>query len=299
MRFSEHFGIQLPQEQLEFVDIPLETDIQLFVDPYALALGTDAFSVEATHLTMTFFHRVVGLLRSPQPHDALSLLQVLMEPNEVHLGFSTSEPQGRGVGDVQAQQLYDRLVTSQAVQTGFLQDLADCELVIPGIGSDKISDITVNTIRAALISFTQGQCELHSVPTSPVSAGAVWHANGHHWCQNEVHELPSYCGQRVLLVPKHIVRRKMALDYGDYYQQYVLTFLQEHYLSAGERLVTLLRSGERRVYKKHVSQVHPNSKGYLYDFSLQHPEVLSRYKRDAAAEDHPLSDAAIEELQPA
>lgn len=37
-RFADHFGLGLTQYQLDFVNVPLHTDIKLFVDPTPLAL---------------------------------------------------------------------------------------------------------------------------------------------------------------------------------------------------------------------------------------------------------------------
>ena len=79
----------------------------------------------------------------------------LREPNQTRFGLSRGDrPHGRGVGADQALELYDALSQSAAVQTGLLKDLEDCELLIPGISSDKISDITTNIIRPNLIEYT-------------------------------------------------------------------------------------------------------------------------------------------------
>ena len=36
MRFSEFFGIKRNQSELDFVDVPLDTDIEVFLDPAAI-----------------------------------------------------------------------------------------------------------------------------------------------------------------------------------------------------------------------------------------------------------------------
>ena len=51
----------------------------------------------------------------------------------------------------------------------FLASLEECELMIEGIGRDKISDLTTNVIRTHLIEYTQDQCTLHGVPLQNVA----------------------------------------------------------------------------------------------------------------------------------
>jgi hypothetical protein len=41
-RFSTYYGLVKSQAELDFVDVPLETDIRLFVDPYALSVASVA-----------------------------------------------------------------------------------------------------------------------------------------------------------------------------------------------------------------------------------------------------------------
>jgi hypothetical protein len=96
--------------------------------------------------------------------EARDLLAHLREPTETRFGLSSKRPAGAGIGPHQAQQLFEALRDSSAVTTGLLSSLEECELMIEGIGRDKISDLTTNVIRAHLIEYTQQQCKLHGVP---------------------------------------------------------------------------------------------------------------------------------------
>ncbi len=52
---------------------------------------------------------------------------------------------------------------------------------MPGIGSDKISDLTVNVIRGELTAYTEEQCALYGVPTEYVPAGTFWNPEDQRW----------------------------------------------------------------------------------------------------------------------
>jgi hypothetical protein len=105
MEFSRAFGLRTTQAELDFVDVDLERDAPLFVDPFAISQRLDSLSQEC-HLTLhAFFQRIVDAIRAGDDADAQSLLLQLREPNETRLGYSTQRPQGAGIGTMQARQL--------------------------------------------------------------------------------------------------------------------------------------------------------------------------------------------------
>jgi hypothetical protein len=278
MKFSGHFRLRQSQAELDFVDITIDEDTPLFVDPSTFGDREDEWSARCHNLVVSFFQSAIDAIRTGHNDRAIALLNNLSEPNETCLGFSSARPSGRGVGGQQAADLHQRLAASRAVRTGMLTDLQECELLVPGIGPDKISDITTNIVRIALIEYTQDQCRLHGIPMrGTIASGLLWDPHNHRWYQEYV-ELPVVRGRKLLLVPKFSVRYGLSFSHGQFYQHYVLNFLRDQYLSTGNALVKVLKSGERVVYKKDVSERHPLTKDFLFEFSTHNPGVLHRYK---------------------
>lgn len=296
IRLSRHFRLSKCQAELDFVDVSLSGDMPLFIDPHALSKREDIWSIEASNLVVDFFQQVIDYIRIGEDDKAQALLSYLKEPNDTGLGLSRKKRQGRGVSGQQSLDLFEHLKDSTAARTGFLKDLEDCELLIPGISSDKISDITTNIIRQKLVEYTIDQCELLSIPTQNVPAGRFWDPHRHEWAEEKFADLPIYKGQRLLLVPKAIVRHQMIFDHQQYYNHYVLTFLQAFHLAAATGLVQLLKNGTRRVTKKSLKRQNPLSKEFLYEFSKQHPDIFAKYKHEVPAKrDHEMSNAALED----
>ncbi|MHB1955490.1 MAG: hypothetical protein ACYCOU_17275, partial [Sulfobacillus sp.] len=59
MRVSQRFTLGAAQSQLEFVDIDLESDTPLFVDPRALRLLDSEWAEECVALIQDFFRVVL------------------------------------------------------------------------------------------------------------------------------------------------------------------------------------------------------------------------------------------------
>ena len=227
---------------------------------------------------LSFFQAVLEAIKEGNEPRGQVLLNRLHEPNETCLGLSKQNPSGRGIGSLQAADLFHRLRKSRAAETGLLAELSDCELFIPGIGPDKISDITTNIIREHLIEYTQYQCELHGIELrGTVASGNLWNENNRNW-ENRYVRLPIIGGRKIIMVPKASVRWTLAFSHRKYYNKYVLEFLQAEHLSQNTALVETLRSGLRRVTKKSLKECYPPSKQFLADFSEHHPYVLELYK---------------------
>jgi hypothetical protein len=277
-KFSNAFNLGKTQPELDFIDVSLTRDNRLFVDPFVLSQKVDRWSQDAHRTVTTFFQLIVNEIRAGNDQRAKQLLMHLREPNETRLGYSRRRPQGAGIGDMQAEDLFEVLRDSSAIQTGFIQSLEESELMIEGISHDKISDLTTNIIRGELITYTGEQCTLHNIPTQEVALSAHFDTDLMDW-RADYANLPVYHNKPVLLVPKSLVRRSAAYKYPQYYQHFVLNYLQQEELGNPQsNLVRSLRNGRRVVYKKEIAARHPRSKEFLYAFSRQHPEVLREYR---------------------
>lgn len=96
-KFSKTFGLDLSQPELDFVDIDLDKDIPLFIDPYALSIKSDIFSTKCNEYVSSYFQTVIDCIKKQEDSRAKHLLNNLGEPNETCLGVSKGSPSGRGI----------------------------------------------------------------------------------------------------------------------------------------------------------------------------------------------------------
>jgi hypothetical protein len=281
-KFSSEFNINKTQAELDFVDINLEGDTPLYIDPYALTTREDEWSSECHSLVVSFFEAVLLAVKENNQAAGIHLLSHLNEPEETRLGVSRLGNKGRGIGQIQAAELFNALKNSKAANSGLLEDISDFALFIPQIGRDKISDITTNIIRGSLISYTQSQCELHGVSMRKVASGFCWDAYAGRWYQTYV-DLPVFNENKILLVPKFTVRYRVGVDHSTFRSQFVLEFLMEEHKRADDALVTTIRNNkgeivDKKVYKKTVDKHYSRDKDFLAEFSIAHPEVIDKYR---------------------
>jgi hypothetical protein len=297
MRVSQYFKLPYSQPELDFVDVPVHNDIQLYVDPFALGLQPDIWFKVCHNLVVGYFQELIDCIKQKRQSRAVELLHGCREPPEVHLGESDGHTRGRGIGPIQAVRLYQRLARSRAIQSGKLRDLADCELFIPQISSDKISDLTVNVIRRLLLEYTQEQCRTYNIPMSRRPIPPMWDENRRAW-RSDFGEAPSINGELLLLVPKVAVRYRLGLDSHEYYTHFVVNFLQAENLSANSSLVETLKNGKKVVRKQDIKDKYPLSIDFLAEFTEEHPKVLEAYKKKAKDNAAPApSNDGIEDRQ--
>ena len=96
MRFSEYYELNKTQLELDFVDVPINEDINLCVDPYAISnLDSSDWFIDANNEIIDFFNLLLTTVKSGDKRTALRMLQVCKEPKGTGLGFSKS---GDGLG---------------------------------------------------------------------------------------------------------------------------------------------------------------------------------------------------------
>jgi hypothetical protein len=69
-KFSQTFKLGKRQSELDFVDIPLHTDIWLCVDPFAISQRVDVLSQQSHMTILAFFQQIVDSIRSGETNKA-------------------------------------------------------------------------------------------------------------------------------------------------------------------------------------------------------------------------------------
>jgi hypothetical protein len=298
MRVSKYFGLSRQQAELDFVDVPLDTDLPVFVAPGAIrSLGTP-WANQCVALLQSFFSAVLDAVKVGDKSRAVDLLASLSERNEFHLGYSSGGSRGHAFGVGSAGSVWNSLLRSKAAKTGVLKDLEDTALLIDGVGPDMISDAVCNIIRGPLIEYTQDMCQYYGIPMKPgIASGPMWDMREEKWISDFV-DLPLPQGEKLALVPKSIVRLAGGYDVGEYYQHYLLPELQRQHLIAGSELVQVLKNKTARVTKKSLKKKYGSSKSTVSDLTEKNPKILDKYKKDKDAHPSPpLSNRALAEIE--
>lgn len=307
MRVSEYYSLELTQPSLDFVDVRLDTDVPLFIDPTALNLLDTDWGAKCRGLIHDYFSLVLENISNGNDAKAKALLAMLGEPNETHLGLSRRRSRGHGMGRGLADKMWSALKNSQAVQTGLITDLEDTALMIDGIASDVISDIVTNIIREPLLEYTIEMAKQYGIPLEAHRTHKLWNAQTKAWETKDMEQAITTIGnrpQRLMLVPKAIVRKSISFDAGDYYNKYLLEQLQEE--EADKGLIRILKNGEHRPpTKKSIKEQYLDADGKINEkkqnreLTPQRLDILERYKEEVGNNPKPvLSHAQIaEELE--
>lgn len=299
MRFSEYYGLNKSQAFLDFVDVDLETDIAVFIDPIALKTLKTPWGSEIAYYIKHYFSTVLDLIKSNNDEGAKYILEGLSESNEFHLGFSSGKSRGHAFGVKTASLVWKALTQSKAAKSGLLEDLEDTALLIHGIGPDMISDAICNIIRGPLIKYTQDMCEYYGIPLKQnVTSGPIWDTQKSRWKQEYV-DLPIAGNYgKVLLIPKIIARHRMNVDSGGFYTHYILPAMQREHIDRNSSLVHVLKDGSKKVYKKDLKNKYGEDKESIIEQTVIRPHIFKEYKQEKNSQPSPpISSESLAKLE--
>jgi hypothetical protein len=298
MKVSEYFNLNKTQPFLDFVDVPLDTDLAVFLEPNAINSLDSPWGHELSSLLKSFFSTVLRLIKEGNHDKAQQLLSSLNESNEFHLGYSKGKSRGHGFGLGSAENVWGALTQTGAAVTGLLEDLEDTALLIEGIGTDMISDAISNILRGPLLKYTQDMCNYYGIPLTPdVASGPVWNPQDERWEEYLIPQPITDFG-RVTLVPKILVRHRLTYDSGHYYRHYMLPVMQSEHIKAHSPLVEMLSNDRVRVTKKALYEKYGKSKLAVVEQTCLRPHILAQYKDEMSkSPTRPLSVEQFAEVE--
>ena len=209
----------ITQSEVDFVIPRLGVDIPLGIDPFLLYKSRSSTFSQLHDMILKAFNAGIQALREGKSENARYLFD-FPEVHEIGFGYSRRSKRGSGVGDFLASLIIETLENSPALLKRGVRHIEEMQLTSIGIGSDRISDITANLIKAFLIEYTQKQSKMWEIPlTKNVPISHIFDQDRFEWFDRYV-DLPisPIDQQPILLVPRRIVRNLPWINYNDYFR---------------------------------------------------------------------------------
>ena len=276
MTFNEKFNVF---SENEYINIDLDTDNELFVDPYLIYLGDDELSRKCSNRIVNYFTQLLHAAESNNDKQGKYLVKYLQENNEVRLGYSKTNPQGKGFGQNKGLELYNNIKNSKAIKSGMVKDIFDASIMLENVGYDKISDMTICIILEELISYTQEICSKYNIPMNEHKLNRpIWSNNLNKWVTIENVLLPEHNKTPIILIPLYYARQRIIYTYNRFYNHQMLPYYERIAINnSSEGLIRILKRGIVASRTK-IRAKYPCLKPNIINFIQEHPEEYQTYK---------------------
>lgn len=258
-------------ENFEFVDVNLNDDNLLFIDPCLLEKCSSSGAKGALEIMYTFFNKFYRAYCENNESLKFKLLNHAGEQNAIHLGYGHPRKGNTASGLMTDFKPLERLIRN-ITTIGIPQDIP---VLIPGFAEDGLSDLFTNILHKELNEFTVKQMEKHGIHSNGTSEFYYWNSQA---LRCELITRPSYLymGKETLVVPKNIVRKNYLFGAGQYFERVILERLREEeqiYDSDGKPIPKKEISNSLKTDDEHWMY------DYVIDYSEKHNDALSEYHK--------------------
>ena len=219
----------------DFVDVVVNDDNLLFIDPMLIETVGDEWCKEANVVVKSFFDAFYEAYKRNDEVKKRMLLSHAGELNGTHLGYGRGD---NGKGNT-AQGLLNIFTPLEKLirEISTMTKAVDLPILIPGFAEDGLSDLLTNVLHEQLNNFTFSQMKKYGIESNSLLAFWTWDTEESCW--REV-ERPSYCvnGHELLAVPKCIVLKRYLFSTGQYFNKIIVERVREKggYMNDGKLL---------------------------------------------------------------
>lgn len=289
MKFSEYFGLETNKQQdFEFVNIRVDIDNRLFIDPTRLqGLDTQwARNYEAK--IQDFFFTIFELYIEGNRSVARNLFTSSGESNEIYIGYSKGFPSGNGNSPDSLQLMFDFVHRHGLLSEIIVGRIEDFPVFVPKFGPDLLSDLIASILKQELINFTIEQCELWNIKRDYKLTRDYWNSKNKKW-EKDTGDLPHYKSKDgrlfpIVLLPKRIVVVNDIYNAKGYWSQVAGEWRQRYH---AENNTNLHKSkSERYPYvskediRKEEQREDEDFKEYLTRLTRENPIMIEDYRKN-------------------
>ena len=270
----------IPARELDFANINLSGDNQLFIDPLKLKKENKPLHQKAYQEVNYFMQKLLTLARERKIEEINQIIENLYERNETKLGYSIRTKHGKSFGENGGKILFHTLAKSEVILTGLVEDIFDCIIMLPNIGEDKVSDLITTIIFLDLVKYTQQQCQKYHIPMREVELEKLcWNPQKEQW-EKVITKLPIHCKKPIVFIPKSMVSRKVEFSYEKLYRQLIIPFYKQRELEDSKsKLVLHYKNGRVQVKGNELRKLYPCTKYVILDFVKKYDSLYREYKK--------------------
>lgn len=295
MFVTEYFKIPKGHQNIDFVDININGDTPLFIDPCLIEVGDDAFCENAFETMQDYFDCLYKLYREHKSTaDKLKMFSHAHEINDTKMGYGSGNNGKAKTAEGMLEALSD---LQKLVDAGIpISKAIDIPIFMKDFAEDCMSDMITNIIYDKLNKFTIEQCEKYGVEPQRVGKkNYFWDKETHDWCEYKCEGL-IIDGKQILLIPKGIVRKRYYYDVEQYFQSVILEKMQK------EQTVLTDDGKEDKPSKKQIKKELLRSYSDILDIStnetMSTPDLLDVHhnRLELAYKERGMSDEALDQL---
>ncbi|MBO7196748.1 MAG: hypothetical protein J6V80_05435 [Clostridia bacterium] len=294
VNFSQKFGLNISgHHDIDFVDINIEGDSLLFIDPCLIECCNDDLSKTCSATISDYFGKLYTVLKDDNVPEIYRHLSHLGERNEARLGYGNGR-NGKAKtaeGMIKTLSGLRRLITDGIP----LEKAIDIPILMPRFERDCMSDMLLNVLYKPLSEYTIQQCQLWGIPTVYSTATKYyWDFEEHCW---KIYHGKSLVigGETILLVPKRYVCKGLYYSTSHFFLSKIAPMLQN-------RDVVIIDGKQQKPNKQEVKKAESKEHGSLLDATVTYakiyPKLLSEYHADIPIKYYQrcLSDDVLDKL---
>lgn len=266
MHITDYFGLYKGHAALDFIDIDVNGDTLLFLDPCLIERGTDPRSIEAALTIADFEDLLFDEMRNGNWHET-DILDYAHEVHDIKLGYGTGR-NGKGKTASGIRESFTHLYQlANGIPT--ISEIQDLSVFVEDFAEDCLSDLLTNILRRLLHEFTAEQMTLLGKEPDGYRPIQYWDRFTHAWC---IVEEPFWIinGERILLVPKNWVRKHFLFNAHRYLCSVIIDRIRRN------------DPGYAGMFKKDIHRnMERTSEHWEYDAVIEHtyqdPYALDEY----------------------
>lgn len=286
MRFSEHFNITPNhQRDLEFLDIRLDTDNLLFIDPTIMAVSRNQRDVRWHDKIQSFITTVLNYYRNGDTDAARALFNYSQESNEIFLGYTKGKPEGNGNSEESLDEVFRFAHNQRLLEEGLIERVEDLHIFVPKFGPDSLSDLVASLIKEELIQFTIEQCERYNIQRTIELTKPTWNHTQNRW-ETITAMLPEDdLGKPIVLIPKGVITSRYAYDPRKYLSEVIAVNRQAYHRDNetdlhNRRLKTDGFVSKKMIYQEEISDEGLTDKEYLIIQTLEDITQIQTFRNN-------------------